>query len=35
MELRFKTALPAIILGVLAAAVIVSFVTYGAFSIVV
>lgn len=34
MELRFKTALPAIILGVLAAAVIVSFVTYGAFSIV-
>ncbi len=35
MELRFKTALPAIISGVLAAAVIVSFVTYGAFSIAV
>ena len=33
MEIRFKTALPAIFLGVLAAAIIVSFVTYGAFSI--
>ncbi len=29
MEIRFKTALPAIFLGVVAAAVIVTFVTYG------
>ncbi len=34
MELRMKTALPAIFLGVIIAAVIVSFVTYGAFAIV-
>lgn len=34
MELRFKTALPAIFAGVVGAAVIVTIVTYGAFSIV-
>lgn len=34
MELRFKTALPAIFAGVIGAAVIVTIVTYGAFSIV-
>lgn len=33
MELRFKTALPAIFLGVVAAALIVSFVTYGVVTI--
>ena len=34
MELRFKTALPAIFLGVIGAAIIVSIVSFGAFSIV-
>ena len=34
MELRFKTALPAIFLGVIGAAIIVSIVSYGAFAIV-
>lgn len=33
MELRFKTALPAIFAGVIGAAIIVSFVTYGALSV--
>ena len=32
MELRFKTALPAIFLGVVAAGIIVSIVSYGAFT---
>ena len=35
MELRFKTALPAIFAGVVAAAIIVSIVSYGAFAIAV
>ena len=35
MELRFKTALPAIFLGVIGAAIIVSIVSYGAFAIAV
>ena len=34
MELRFKTALPAIFLGVVGAAIIVSIVSYGAFAII-